>query len=258
MANKRQRKKQQQKKNIELLQKTNINKKEIKKLKNNTQHATAIYKKQQRAIKAAERSKIIQSLGLKVKDHSAKRYWSDERWNKWLSAENKKRVKKPRKSLKDENEYYLLIFWRDKTSVGFADDEVVNIFKNEYKYVTTDALVELINFYLRDDDAKGVEIGTAQAAIIHSSQVDAYIKWQTHISSKSNLYQDMHNWILVYKGKAKRYKELLLAIVTVIRLMYDHTERAEFINILLDNLLPQINRRMRERLANDIDWRGLS
>jgi len=227
LANKRQRKKQQQKKNIELLQKTNINKKEIKKLKNNTQHATAIYKKQQRAIKAAERSKIIQSLGLKVKDHSAKRYWSDERWNKWLNAENKKRVKKPRKSLKDENEYYLLIFWRDKTSVGFADDEVVNIFKNEY-------------------------------AIIHASQVDAYIKWQTHISSKSNLYQDMHNWILVYKGKAKRYKELLLAIVTVIRLMYDHTERAEFINILLDNLLPQINRRMRERLANDIDWRGLS
>ncbi|MFE7084546.1 hypothetical protein, partial [Priestia megaterium] len=255
------------KQKVEKLLEVGANKEEIKKNKNKTQHVESVFKKHAYQKKRNEianyRSGIMQQKGYKIDvENGKKRYWGEKRWNEWLQNEQKKiekaKKKKPRTKLKDENEYYLLIFWSDKTSTGYASDDVVQLFKNEYKHVTIESLLQMINFYLRGDEAKGLEIGTAQVSIIHASQVDEYISWQTHVSNTSNLYEDMHNWILVYKGKAKRYKELLLAILTTIRLMYDHTERSDFINLLLDNLLPQINRKMRERLANDIDWRGLS
>ncbi|MGE6604869.1 hypothetical protein ACQKEY_24635 [Lysinibacillus fusiformis] len=262
MANKRLRKKQKAKNNINLLNKIGVtDKKKIKELKNDTQKTTAIYKKEQRRITANERSAIIKRLGYKVSDHSGKRYWSENRWSEWVAKESKKQQVAERKKQQrikrqksDAEEYHLIILWSDKTAEGYADEDIVKVFKQEYKYMSTESLIQLINFYLYDSDAKGVEIGKANASIIHGSQIDSYLNFMTHVSKRSNLYENMHDWVVVYKGKVKRYKELLLAILTTIRLMYDHTERSDFINILLDNLLPQINPKMRNRLAKDINW----
>lgn len=264
MANKRLRKKKQTKKNINLLNKLGItNKKEINDLKNNSKKVNEIYKKEQRRITANERSAIIRyELGYeKLGDHAKKRYWGEKKWSEWLSKERKKQQVAERKKQQrikrqksDAEEYHLIILWSDKTAEGYADDDIVKVFKQEYKYMSTESLIQLINFYLYDSDAKGVEIGKANASIIHGSQIDSYLNFMTHVSKRSNLYENMHDWVVVYKGKVKRYKELLLAILTTIRLMYDHTERSDFINILLDNLLPQINPKMRNRLAKDINW----
>lgn len=256
MAKKRLRKKQQAKKNLQLLKSVGVeNKKQIKQLKNDTKKTTSIYKKEQRRITANERSAVIKSLGYKVSDHSTKRYWSEERWSQWVASENKK-IKRAERKKADENEYYLIILWSDKTAEGYADADIVQTFKKEYKYLSVDALIKIVDFYLRDDDAKGMEIGKAEASIVHGSQVDQYLNFMTHVSTRTNIYENMHDWVLVYKGKVKRYRDLLLAIITVIRLMYDHNERSDFINILLDNILPQINPAMRHRLAKDINWRG--
>lgn len=261
MANKRQRKKLQQKENIDKLIAVGANKEEIKKNKNKTQQVDSVYKKytyqQKRNEIANYRSGILKEMGYKLdRENAKKRYWGEKRWNEWLANEQKKlkRVEnKKQKSVSDE--YYLLLFWRDKVRDSHVDETYVKAFKKEYRFMTVESLIETINFYLRDPDAKGTEIGKAEAAIIHHSQVDDYIWFKTHISKQSNLLTDIHDWQLVYKGKVKRYKDLLLAIVTTIILMYDNSERSDFINNLLDKILPQINSNFRERLVKDLNWR---
>ncbi|MGE7954931.1 hypothetical protein [Lysinibacillus xylanilyticus] len=256
MAKKRLRKKQQAKKNIQQLKSTGIvDKKKIKELKNDTQKTTALYKKEQRKITANERATIIKSFGYKVSDHSSKRYWSENRWSEWVASERKKQKRDERK--KDAaNENYLLIFWRDKTAEGFADTELIARYKYQYKYMDNDELLSRINHYLRTPKAQGAEIGTTLCVIVKGSQRKQYIKFMSHMSESSMQMSDINDWILVYEGKAKRYHDLLLSIHAVIRLLYDASERADFINTLIDKMLPRINRNMARRLAKDLGWRG--
>lgn len=255
VASKRQRKKQQTKQNEKLLKSVGVtSKKQIKKLKNKPKETQQIYKKEQRKITANARSKLIQSLGYKVSDHSAKRYWSEERWNEWIKNEEVKRTKATKKERNDKD-LYLLIFWRDKTAEGFADTDLIERYKYQYRHMDNDALLERINHYVRTPKAQGVEIGTTVSVLVKGSQRKQYINLYTHMSEVSNQMSDSNDWILVYEGKAKRYHDLLLAVHAVIRLLYDASERADFINTLLDRRLPQLNMNMAKRLAKDLNWR---
>lgn len=256
MAKKRLRKKQQTKKNIQLLKATGINdKKKIKELKNDTQKIAAIHKKEQRKITANERAAIIKSFGYKVSDHSSKRYWSEARWSEWVRNEHKKQQRAVRK--KDEaNELYLLIFWRDKTAEGFADTELIERYKYQYRYMDNEELLTRINHYLRTPKAQGAEIGTTHCVLVKGSQVNQYVNFMSHVSGTSSKMADINDWVLVYKGKAKRYHDILLAIHAVIRLLYDASERADFINTMIDKMLVRINKNMARRLAKDLGWRG--
>ena len=256
MANKRLRKKQKAKKNINLLNKIGVtDKKVIKELKNDSQKITALQKKEQRRNTANERSAIIKSFGYKVSDHSPKRYWSENRWNEWVSNERKKQQRASRKK-DNANEKFLLIFWRDKTAEGFADTELIERYKYQYRYMDNEQLLSRINHYLRTPKAQGAEIGTTHCALVNGSQLNQYINFMSHISNTSMKMADVNDWVLVYKGKAKRYHDLLLAIHAVIRLLYDASERADFINTLIDRHLPLINKNMARRLAKDLGWRG--
>lgn len=255
MASKRQRKKQQTKQTVQKLKSVGVtSKKEIKKLKNKPQAAQKVYKKEQRRLTANERSKVIQSLGYKVSDHSAKRYWSEARWNEWIKNEEVKRAKVTKKKRNDKD-LYLLIFWRDKTAEGFADTELIERYKYQYRHMDNEALLERINHYVRTPKAQGVEIGTTLSVLVKGSQRQQYINFMTHMSETSTQMADSNDWVLVYEGKAKRYHDLLLAVHAVIRLLYDASERADFINTLLDRMLPQININMAQRLAKDLNWR---
>lgn len=258
MAKKRLRKKQQTKKNIQLLKAVGVeNKKQLKQLKNDTNKTTNLYKKEQRRITANERSAVIKSLGYKVSDHSTKRYWSESRWQEWLSEERKKQERLARKK-QDDNDLFLLIFWRDKTAEGFADTELIERYKYQYKYMTNDELLNRINHYLRTPKAQGAEIGTTLCVLVKGNQRKQYINFMSHMSDTSMQMADINDWVLVYEGKAKRYHDLLLAIHAVIRLLYDASERADFINTLIDKMLPRININMARRLAKDLGWRGFN
>lgn len=255
LASKRQRKKQQAKQNINKLKAVGINdKKKIKQLKNKSSVTEKIYKKESRKIIANERSKIIQSLGHKVADHSSKRYWSEARWSEWLASEQKKK-KAVKKKKKNDDDLYLLIFWRDKTAEGYADNELIERYKYQYKYMDNEELLERINHYLRLKTPQGAEIGTTISVLIRGHQRKQYINLFTNFSDVTNQYADANDWILVYEGKAKRYHDLLLAIHAVIRLLYDTSERSDFISTLLEKQLPRINMNMAKRLAKDLSWR---
>jgi len=256
MANKRLRKKQKAKKNINLLNKIGVtDKKIIKELKNDSQKITALQKKEQRRNTANERSAIIKSFGYKVSDHSPKRYWSENRWIEWVSNERKKQQRASRK--KDTaNEKYLLIFWRDKTAEGYADTELIERYKYQYRYMDNDELLTRINHFLRMPKAQGAEIGTTICVLVNGNQRKHYINFMSHMSEATMQMSDVNDWVLVYEGKAKRYHDLLLAIHAVIRLLYDPTERSDFINTLIDKMLPRININMARRLAKDLGWRG--
>lgn len=255
VAGKRQRKKQQSKQTVQKLKSVGVtSKKEIKQLKNKPQVAEKIYKKEQRKITANDRSKVIQSLGYKVSDHSAKRYWSEARWNDWIKNEEVKRQKVKKKTQQDTDNY-LLIFWRDKTAEGYADNDLIERYKYQYQYMSNEELLDRINHYVRTPKAQGAEIGTTLSMLVKGSQRKDYINLMTNFSETTNQMADSNDWVLVYEGKAKRYDALLLAIHAVIRLLYDASERADFINTLLDRMLPRINLNMAKRLAKDLNWR---
>lgn len=259
MASKRQRKKQQTKQNIQVLKQVGVtNKKELQRLRNDNKTVQTLVKKERRKQTANTRSGQIKALGYKLKDHASKRYWSDERYNEWYKQEVNKierKQKREAKKLQDDNDLYLLIFWRDKTAEGFADTETIERYKYAYKYYSEEQLLTNINRYVRSPKPEGAEIGTTSIMVVRGHQRKQYINFMTNVSSSSSLMSDKNDWILVYEGKVKRYKDLLLAVHAVIRLLYDASERSDFVNKLLDRDLPKINTKMAQRLAKDLNWR---
>lgn len=259
MANKRQRKKQQAKENIRKLQSVGVQSpKVIKEIKNNPKAVKEIYRKQSRKLKAQERSSLIKSLGLKVSEHGAKRYWSDERFNTWYAAEVKKveqKQKRAARKQKDADDLYLLIFWRDKTAEGYADADMIERYKYNYKHLPNEVLIKSILMYLRSEKPIGAELGTSKIVVVRGTQLQQTMNMFTLESFNSNSLRSINEWVPVYKGKAKRYHDLLLAVHAVVRLMYDTSERADFIKDLLLKFLPMINKPMAKRLAKDLEWR---
>lgn len=255
MAKKRLKKKQQAKKNIEQLKSIGINKKEIKKLKNNTNESSNLIRKEKRRITANNRSAIIKSFGYKVKDHSAKRYWSEERWNEWVRSEQRK-IHRQENKKRDENDLYLLIFWRDKTAEGFADTELIERYKYQYRHLSNEILIDSIKHSITADKPHAAEIGTTSVIVVKGGQRKEYIRFMTQASSLSSAMSESNDWVLVYEGKVKRYHDLLLAVHAVVRLLYDASERGDFITDMILKKLPQINKNMAERFAKDIGWRS--
>lgn len=254
MASKRQRKKQQTKQTVQKLKAVGItSKKEIKQLRNKPKEAEKIYKKQIQYDRWKKQSDLLQGLGLKRS--SPQRTWGEKRFNEWYKNESKKRDKKASKKVKQDSDNYLLIFWRDKTAEGFADTDLIERYKYQYQYMSNEELLDRINHYVRTPKAQGAEIGTTLSMLVKGSQRKEYINFMTNYSETSTQMSDSNDWVLVYEGKAKRYDALLLAIHAVIRLLYDASERADFISTLLDKMLPRINLNMAKRLAKDLNWR---
>lgn len=253
LASKRQRKKQQAKQNINKLKAIGINnKKEIKQLKNKPKEVDKVYKNEIRYERWRKQADILESLGMKRS--SPQRTWGEKRFNEWLKNEEIKK-KKVTKKKRNDDDNYLLIFWRDKTAEGYADTELIERYKYQYKYMDNEELLDRINHYLRLPKAQGAEIGTTLSVIVKGSQRKQYINFMTHFSEVSNQAADANDWILVYEGKAKRYHDLLLAVHAIIRLLYDASERSDFISTILEKMLPRINMTMARRLAKDINWR---
>lgn len=271
MASKRQRKKNQSKQNISLLQLVGITDKQtVKQLKNKPDVVKKVYKKEKRKIDrnatANERSEFMQHvLGLKMnKENQSKRYWGKARWEEWKAEqlaelekkrkkEERERKKKERK-IKDDNDLYLLMFWKEKTN-GFADEDIIEDFKYQYRHLPNQYLIDSINGFLTSPDPLPSLIGTTHIAVVKGSQRKSYIQFMKHFDEGG--LSDMTDWMLVYEGKAdlRRYHELLLSIHTIIRLLYDASEKADFVGNLISKYLPQVNKKTAMRLAKDLNFR---
>ncbi|MBV2241170.1 hypothetical protein KQR57_22480 [Bacillus inaquosorum] len=90
-------------------------------IKNKPAVVNKIVKKKSRSLIANERSELIKRLGFKVSEHSAKRYWSESRFNEWYNKELKKRAKAEERKRKaaerkarQATEPYLMIYWKEK------------------------------------------------------------------------------------------------------------------------------------------------
>lgn len=261
VANKRQRKKQQAQSNIKALKQVGINdRKKIQQLKNKPTVVNEVVKKKQRNITAQQRSRQIERLGYKVSEHSSKRYWSQKRWTEWYEKEqDKQRKKKDRerqqreRRKKDETDLYLLMFWKEKTDAYMDSQELIDQFKYEYRYMSTDYLIQSLNAFIQADKVPAM-IGTTSVVIAKGKDRKNVIQFYKGYDDGS--LAGWNEWGLVYEGKAVRYKELLIAVHTVIRLLYDNSEKGHFINDLLTSKLPAVNPRMAKRLAKDLNWRG--
>ncbi|MFE2611639.1 hypothetical protein ACFXDI_52185 [Streptomyces mirabilis] len=258
---KRLKKKQQKKQNIAALKKVGItDKKVIKELKNKPATVNKIVKKKSRILIANERSELIKRLGFKVSEHSAKRYWSESRFNEWYNKELNKRAKAEERKRKaaerkarQATEPYLMIYWKEKTDT-MMDANVIEDLKRSYRHVSVDYLIESIRGFL---GAKlPAEIGTISMHVVPNNKRKQHKAFMRNFDSLR--LADMNSWILLYEGKAdlRRYKDLLIAINAGMRVLYDNEEKAQFIGDLIQKYLPQVNIKTAKRLAKDLRWRG--
>ncbi|MEC3696420.1 hypothetical protein ABEX84_21410 [Bacillus subtilis] len=248
---KRLKKKQQKKQNIAALKKVGVtDKKIIKELKNKPAVVSKIVKKETRNKIARERSELIKSLGFKVKDHSAKRYWDKERFDAWYQSELRKikRREQARKRYRErKNQKKLLIYWYEKTRDYHDYDEIMR-FKRSYKYVATEFLIEGIREAYSSD--KGTLIGSG--AVIATDDVSAtknfYSNWYDGTFAAHN------GWFLIYEGVAsmRKYRELLISLLVMFELMYEDTEKTLFWEAFKRELM-EVNERTARRLIQDVD-----
>jgi hypothetical protein len=258
MANKRQKKKQQAKQNVKQLTNLGVNRKQAERVKNRPQQVKTIVKQRNKEIKAEkrkatanERSKLIQELGFKVKDHAAKRYWTDEKFKEWYKKEQKKaKHREAQKRYREKNKEKLkqkskgkrpaaggqkvLILWKDVTeNVGreYLEDVV-----ESYQGASLETLI---------DSAKGWrdmvfgEIGT----------------WAVNIVTDSELYQTIRmyeGYEKVYFGNGTQYKKLLEKLNFMMLAIYQPVKKELFILEVIDAFL-YVNPPVAQRLAKDFE-----
>ncbi|WP_025907183.1 hypothetical protein [Priestia flexa] len=228
MASKRQRKKQQAKQNIKLLETVGFSRKEAEKVKNKPKQVTTIYKKEKRKRTANERSSILKSLGLKVSDHASKRYWSEKKWdafvNEELAKKEKARKKEEQKKKRKERETgdRLFIYWTDPS--GSADATTYYHIYKQIEHMTDGALIETA-FWALDGEQPFGEVGDYDIRIAGDrSQKDL----NEHFYSQG--------WVKTYEGKAKRMRPLLKTITAMLLSLYNHNQKLQFLYDLQDEI----------------------
>jgi hypothetical protein len=254
MANKRQRKKQKAKQNVKQLEQLGVNRKQAERVKNKPQQVKVIIKQRTKEIKAEkrkqtanERSKLIQELGFKVKDHAAKRYWTEEKFQEWYKKEEKKkkhresqkryREKKKQKQKSKDKRFTsggnkVLILWKDVTeNVGreYLEDVV-----DSYQGQSLDYLLDSARGWR---DMVFGEIGT----------------WSINIITDMELYQTMRmyeGYEKVYFGNGTQYKKLIEKINFMFLAIYQSVKKDMFLRELIDAFL-YVNPPVAQRLATD-------
>lgn len=245
MANKRQRKKHQAKQTISKLLSVGVPKKQAEKIKNKPKVATKLYKKEYRKVVANERSHLIKRLGLKVSEHSSKRYWSEEHFQEWYSGEIKRKEAEAKRELKQQKqrEYrdrkkqlhnkVLVMLWKDRTE--FVDDSMLQQVKQELKDESISYLIRSVLGYVAYN---GGEIGDYKLEITENpGQIISY-------------YHD--EYYPLYVGNATQYKKFLVALNALMAGIYYPFEK-ELLLFELAGLLNIINPRAAKRFVRDFN-----
>lgn len=250
MANKRQRKKQKAKQNRSLLLELGVPKKKAEKIKNKpslvkltiNQRKKEI-KKEQRQREANRRSKLIKELGLKVSEHSSKRYWSAERFAEWYEKEKKKKKRREyqrayrarkRQIAKTTEGKVVMILWKDRTDFSI-DDSTIQLVKESAKNMTVKELVENLN---ESRNYTSGEIGDYKIEVTDNpAQIESYYAGEYYTE---------------YVGNGTHYKKLLSAIGGLFAGLYYTYEKEIFIFDLVTKM-NEVNPKTAARLVHDFN-----
>jgi hypothetical protein len=149
--------------------------------------------------------------------------------NRKAYEERLKREEREKKKRKKERT--LVIYWRDL--IEFADEESVVNQRRIFRYMTEDAL---------EESAKGLlnlTFGESPNALFGVDIVN-------DIDAARSFYRD-NDLIIVYEGKGVNYRHLLVAVNTMLILLYDPQQKRQFMMDLINNLR-HINPRNASRL----------
>jgi hypothetical protein len=257
MSNKRQRKKQQGKQTLKHLEQLGINRKQAERVKNKPQQVKVIVKQRTKEIKAEkrkhtanERSKLIQGLGFKVKDHASKRYWSDEKFQDWYKKEQKKakhresqkryRERKKEKEKALAGGHKVLILWKDVTEN--VDKEWLHGVIEGYKDLKQKDLLSTAQGWRKMTFG---EIG--QYRILTLPPEDYHRTMEIYGVDELGFYR-------VYFGTGANYKHLLQIINGMFLGLYQSSEKGDFIRSLV-RAFEKVNPPVAERLRKDFNVR---
>jgi hypothetical protein len=244
VASKRQRKKQQAKQNIKLLEQVGFSRKEAEKVKNKPKQVTTIYKKEKRKITAKDRSDLLKGLGLKVSDHASKRYWSEKKWNDFYNqqlAEKEKARKKAEQKEKQKNSRMgerLFIYWTDPS--GSAGPENYYAIARQVEKYPDGKLIEEALWALDEVKPFG-EVGEYEIRIADS---DKRTDLKEHYQSRG--------WVKTYEGKAQKMRPLLKTITAMLFAIYNPLLKRQFLSDLVD-AVEHFNSDIAEKLNNLFD-----
>lgn len=248
LANKRLKKKQQQKQTISLLEQVGLPKKEIKQYRNRPEAAKKIpaVKKKLKSDavneRARRRNKELTALGYSTKEIQAMRFWGEKRYNEALSKKQKqleakrKRELKKKQGGKDAGGLKLLILWKDVTeNVG---REYMEDMLQEFEGRSAGDLLHSANGWRNMTFG---EIG--QYANLLIPEKDLY--------KTLSQYPD---YTKVYYGAGIRYNQLLEKLNFMMLGLYQAFTKELFLKDVILKMA-QINRKTAERLAYDFDIR---
>ncbi|EJL42514.1 hypothetical protein PMI08_03165 [Brevibacillus sp. CF112] len=144
-----------------------------------------------------------------------------------------KKERKPK--AEPDTDEYLLLFWQDL--IGFSDDYSVHGHKGIFKHMTANALMR---------SARGLielDFGESPASL--------YEAIVTRQKNKAIQMYSREGYHLIYEGKGKRIKELLVAINTMLVLLYDSQTKLTFLVDFLEKLRP-FNPKLAERIYREV------
>jgi hypothetical protein len=257
MANKRQKKKQQAKQNIRLLESLGINRKKAERVKNKPQEVKQIVKVRTKEIKqenrkrtATERAHYLKQHGYKVSEHAAKRYWSEEHWKAWVNEQEALRVIEEKKVRKREKqrEYrerkkkeaaagqrvVLQLYWKDRTDTAL-DDSTLHYVKESGQEESIRELVYNLN---EARNYTSGEIGDYKIEVTKNPrQVESYYHGE---------------YFKQYEGNGTQYKKLLIAIGAMMSGLYYPHEKEIFLYELVTKM-QEVNPKAARRLQEDFN-----
>lgn len=247
MANKRLKKKHQQKQTVSLLERAGLGKKEVKTYKNKPQQVAKlpqvkkIVAKEARNERARLRNKELSSLGFSTKDISKMRYWGENKYQEAIKKKQKAIRQKERRKQKAKEQktshsggLKLLILWKDVTdNVG---DEFLGDVLQDNQYKVYGDLVEDSKFFMNQTFG---EIGQYTNLLIREDELN-------------NTLRMYPGWTKVYFGNGKQYQKLLTKINFMMLALYQDYTKYLFMTDVIDKM-SIINMKTAKRLAKDFD-----
>lgn len=243
MAKKRVKKKQQQKKNIQIMQSAGIPKEKQKKLRNKTKVVEKL-PQVKKYIRAQNRNEIarlrngeLKEAGFTAKEIQRMRYWGEDRYQKALLKKKKEKSKpkqkpKPRKERKQQSGLVLQLWWKDRTE--FVDDSTLQNVKASGSTETIQSMINNINIARSYNEG---EIGDYKIEVTSTPKLnDRYFRGEYYKQ---------------YEGTATRYKQFIIAVGAMIAGIYYAFEKEIFLYELA-GALNEVNPKTAERFMNDL------
>jgi hypothetical protein len=158
-------------------------------------------------------NKLSKQLATPLKPEAVER-------NKQRAAEAAKREAAARKRQAEEDGRHLVIYWRDL--IEFADQDAVDAQRSIFRYMRIPELEESLK-------------GLSQLTFGESPASVTAIRITPNLERTREYYRQRY-YLRVYEGTGRSYRHLLVALNTMMLLLYDTGQKRELIMDVINNL----------------------